>query len=176
VSLEDGLFVFCPHCAQPLAERHAGERVRPACDGCGFVQYRNPVVGVAVIVQQDGEVLLGRRAGSYAGKWCIPCGYVEWEEDLRAAACREFLEETGLDVRLGPVYEVHSNFHNPRQHTVGVWFSAEAWEGQLRPGGDLDNVRFVALDGLPELAFPTDALVLQRLRAEQPATVPGRTR
>ena len=46
------------------------------------------------------KILLVQRKGSYAGQWCIPCGHVEWDEDLREAACREFQEETGLAITL----------------------------------------------------------------------------
>ena len=160
-------FTYCPHCGAGLERRHAGERIRAVCPACGFVQYRNPAVGVAVIVMQQGEVLLGRRAGSYRGQWCIPCGYVEWEEDVREAAVREFEEETGLRVRLGQVYAVQSNFHNPKQHTVGVWFLGEIESGEPDAADDLDDVRFFPLDALPDaLAFPTDRTVLEQLRSE----------
>jgi 8-oxo-dGTP diphosphatase len=158
-------FTFCPLCATKLERRRAGDRERGVCPSCSYVQYRNPAVGVAVIVRRGDEVLLGRRAGSYRGQWCIPCGYVEWDEDLRDAARREFEEETGLRVWLGPVYAVHSNFHNPKQHTVGVWFTGEIEGGDLAASDDLDDVRFFPLDALPEdLAFPTDRLVLEQMR------------
>jgi 8-oxo-dGTP diphosphatase len=167
-----GAFRYCPYCAAELVNEVTGGRVRGMCRRCGFIQYRNPVVGVAVVVRDDeSRVLLGRRRGSYAGKWCIPCGYVEWDEDIRDAARREFLEETGLQVQLGGVVAVHSNFHNPRLHTVGVWLRGEVVDGQLAPGDDLDEARYFELDAVPEdLAFPTDRMVLDLLRGESRAS------
>ena len=155
---------YCPECGTML-ER---EGPRPSCPACGYVRYRNPAVGVAVVVRdQDGGVLLGRRAsGEYAGLWCIPCGYVEWDEDVRDAAIREFAEETGLSVTLGNVVAVHSNFHNPRQHTVGIWFEGLAPLGALHPSdGELDALAFIDPAQPPPLAFPTDARVLADLAA-----------
>ncbi len=140
-----------------------------ACPSCGFIHYRNPTVGVAAVIVDHGRILLGRRAShsSYPGAWCIPCGHVEWDEDVREAARRECREETGLDVRVGEVVAVHSNFHNPAQHTVGVWFRCEIEGGTLRAGDDLDLVAWFPLNDLPEpLAFPTDRIVLEALRRE----------
>ena len=171
-------FTYCPSCGNQLHTAVKGDRLRRVCAACGFVQYRNPAVGVAVILRDAaGRVLLGRRAGSYAGMWCIPCGYVEWDEDLRDAAVREFVEETGITVRLGSVFAVHSNFHNAKQHTVGVWFMGEAESGTLSAADDLDEVRFFALHEVPEaLAFPTDRLVLEQLRAADGAGGAGTPR
>jgi len=138
-----------------------------ACPVCGFIHFRNPTAGVAAVILDGDRILLGRRAphSSYPGTWCIPCGHVEWDEDIREAARRECREETGLEVRVGEVVAVHSNFHNPAQHTVGVWFRCEITGGELRAGDDLDRVAWFPLDAIPgPLAFPTDGLVLAQLR------------
>ena len=170
-------FQYCPHCATPFALRVIHDVERMVCPACDFIFWQNPVVGVAVIVMDGHRIIMGRRArGVYKGAWCIPCGYVEYDEDVRHAAQREFEEETGLLVQVGAVYTVHSNTHNPDMHSVGIWFQGEVISGELSPADDLDEVAYVALDALPEnLAFPTDRLVLEQLRREHEARPSGRT-
>lgn len=157
---------FCPCCGGLLAVEDGDGRPRLVCRACRRISYVNPAVGVAVVVRRGQEILWGRRrSGRYAGHWCIPCGYVEWGEDVRTAAVREFQEETGLIVELGTILSVHSNFHDPERLTVGLWFAGKAVGGTLRPGDDLDRVGFFALSSPPSpLAFPTDEVVLAEMR------------
>ena len=161
-------FQYCPFCSATLGSKVINEIERKVCPECNYVQWRNPVVGVAVIVMDGNRILLGQRArGEYKGSWCIPCGYVEYDEDVREAAIREFKEETGLIVKLNNVYTVHSNFHNPDMHSVGIWFCAEIVGGKLQADDDLSAVDYFSLNQLPDnLAFETDIKVLDRLRAE----------
>ncbi len=159
-------FFFCPKCGSPLQLNSVHGRQRLQCVGCGYVLYENPVVGVAVILVDDtGRVLLGRRSenSTYPGTWCIPCGYVEYDEEVRAAAAREFFEETGLHVSLHEVVTVLSNFHNPETHTVGIWFRGERIGGNLQAGDDLDRVDWFSPAAPPMLAFPSDQIVLAML-------------
>jgi len=186
-STDRSLHRFCPFCGSALQQRQVSGRLRRVCPACGHVQYRSPVVGVAAVIEEaetaavlggsaieaatghpvapaERRVLLGRRSASYAGLYCLPCGYVEFDEEIREALVRETEEETGLIVEPGAVLAVHSNFHDPDHQSVGVWFRAQPAGGILRPGDDIDALVFVPVPepGVP-LAFPTDARVLAAL-------------
>lgn len=70
-----------------------------------------PVLCVGAVVlrnrERDPEVLLIRRAKApRAGQWSLPGGRVEAGEPLLNALRRELREETGLEVKPGPLLEV----------------------------------------------------------------------
>ncbi len=165
-----GEFTFCPMCATELEQRALSGRDRSVCPQCGYIHWRNPGVGAAVVVRdRRGRVLLIRRAGGATrpGFWAIPAGYVDYGEDVREAAQREMREETGLTVEVGDPVFVASNFHDPAKLTVGIWFSGRVVGGVLQAGDDADDAAYFDLDDLPPLAFETDQVLLDRLRDEQ---------
>ncbi|MCP4966307.1 MAG: NUDIX hydrolase [bacterium] len=138
------------------------------CPDCGYVHFRNPGVGAAVVVwdDQDRLLLIKRAKGSTKpGLWAIPAGYVDYGEEVRAAAARELREETGLEADVGDVVWVASNFHDPAKLTVGIWFLGTVTGGRLEAGDDAEEAAFFALSNLPPLAFNTDVAYLRSLGA-----------
>jgi 8-oxo-dGTP diphosphatase len=153
-------FTYCPHCSQTLQVQRVAAIGRSRCPNCGWIQYRNPTVGVAVVLIEQDRLLIGMRRD---GGWCIPCGHVEWDESVEEAAVREMEEETGIRVELDGVISVKSNFHDIERQTVGIWFRGHRVSGAPVPGDDLVKLAFVTRDKLPPLKFPTDHEVVSEV-------------
>jgi 8-oxo-dGTP diphosphatase len=162
--MKEDTYRFCPHCSQTLESFDDSGFPRKRCPSCEWVYYRNPTVGVAVILLTEEGLWLGLRR---SGGWCIPCGHVEWDETIEQAAVREAKEEMGMEVELHGVFAVLSNFHDPEQHTVGVWFRGSVKNTEAaQAGGDLLELFPYPLDAVPELVFPTDREIVRRLRSD----------
>jgi 8-oxo-dGTP pyrophosphatase MutT (NUDIX family) len=155
----------CARCGGRLEPPPAGLHRR--CLGCGQISYRNPTVGVAVVLLEGDSILLGRRTGGpWSGRWCIPCGHVDWGEDIRDAARREMKEETGLIVEIGPQWSPSLPTARVRRRGVA---HGRVLGGVCVAGDGLDRVGDSALQTPPPLAFPTDATVIADLTRPQPA-------
>jgi 8-oxo-dGTP diphosphatase len=85
---------------------------------------RRPVIGVAVIIYRDHEVLLGKRRGSHgADTWSMPGGHMEFGETPEACARREVAEEVGVSVgELRPVGFTNDVFEDEDLHYVTLFF------------------------------------------------------
>lgn len=151
--------MYCQHCGQPTEERVVDGIARPVCVACGAVTYLDPKLAVAVVIERDGRLLLGRRGEGTqeAGKWSFPAGFVERGEIVEDAAIREAREESGLTVTLGPLLGLYSS----RGETVVLAvFPAEAVAGEPAAGDDLERLGWFTPDALPPLAFPHDGDIL----------------
>jgi 8-oxo-dGTP diphosphatase len=132
-----------------MARREVDRHVRSICTRCGTIAYRNPAPASGCIVVQHGEVLLARRKFEpWQGYWYIPSGFVEYGEDVEDTARREILEETGLNVELGPLFGVYSYFDDPRQHGIIILYLARVAGGVLQAGDDASEVAFFSADAL----------------------------
>ncbi|NUR08484.1 MAG: NUDIX hydrolase [Nocardioidaceae bacterium] len=100
-------------------------------------------VDVVVLTLRDSELcaLVVRRGNPpYQGRWALPGGFVEVDEDLPDAARRELGEETGLDtgaVRLEQLATYGAPGRDPRRRTVSVaWLAVLPGPTDPRAGSD----------------------------------------
>ncbi len=153
------LAVFCQQCGGSTRPEWRHGRERPVCVQCGAITWYDPRLAVAVILERDGRVLLGRRAeGSReAGRWSLPAGFVDRVEVVERAAARELLEETGVEATIGALNGVYSYEGEP---VVLLVFEASSITGEPRPGDDLDQLGWFPAADLPPLAFEHDRAII----------------
>ena len=155
---------YCTACAATLD----ASRPHPVCTGCGRTHFRDPKVGVGVVVHDElGRLLLVQRAvGPGQGLWALPAGFVDADEDPRVAAGREALEETGLVVQVGAVIDVYP-VPVPGGASFFLAFEAHVVGGTLAAADDALDARFFAAGELPELAFDSTLDAARRTAAQR---------
>ena len=123
-----------------------------------------PLLAVdAVILFQDGIVLIKRDRPPFAGSYALPGGFVEVGETVEAATIREACEETGLIIDLLGLVGIYSNpARDPRGHVVSAAFLARG-RGELLAGSDARSAQVFPLQSLPPLAFDHDKILSDAL-------------
>jgi ADP-ribose pyrophosphatase YjhB (NUDIX family) len=141
------------------------DRPRRVCPACHYIHFTDPKVGVGVIVIEDEQLLLVKRAMNPGrGKWSLPAGYLDQGEDPRIAAARETWEETGIEVMVESVVDVFYNAPGTGGASIFIVYRARRVGGTLAAGDDAAEAAFFSPDKLPELAFAsTDMAVKQFL-------------
>lgn len=100
-------------------------------------------------------LFIKRKNDPFKGKWALPGGFVDENEDLFDAANRELLEETGVKVvQLEQLAAFGKPGRDPRQHTVSIAYTGFADEdAKAIAADDADEAQWFSIDTLPELAF-----------------------
>jgi len=102
-------------------------------------------------------LLVNRRNEPFKGKWALPGGFVDIDEELEDAVVRELAEETGLvDVPLEQLHTFGRCGRDPRGRQITIAFIGIARRGKnkIKAGDDAEKVRWFDVDKLPEdLAF-----------------------
>ncbi len=121
-----------------------------------------PMVTVDVVVftfQNDRAKLLLVKRGKepFKGKWAIPGGFIEIDEELEDAAARELQEETALaNVPLEQMRTFGRCGRDPRGRQITVVFMGIAAKGQnkVKGGDDAAKAKWFDIENLPkDMAF-----------------------
>lgn len=157
-------FHYCPLCGSSRFVEH-GENARH-CEDCGFTYYTNPRgATVALIVNDRGELLCGRRANNPAkGTRDTVGGFLDLDETVEEGMCREILEETGLEVQPS---QLHYLFSQPNRYpfsgimcrTIDLFFEVKV-EGrpQVKNLDDIAGLEWLPLSTLPLAEFGLESI------------------
>jgi ADP-ribose pyrophosphatase YjhB (NUDIX family) len=152
---------YCLRCGTGLVDSVRFGRVRRVCPACDWIYFTDPKVAAAVLVEQDGKVLLVRRAIDPArGLWTLPAGFVDAGEDPARAAERECLEETGYQVQVTDLLTVLYGQEHSRGAHIIIFYRASILGGEPQACDDVDALGFFERTALPDLAFRTTHQVL----------------
>lgn len=156
-------FIYCPRCASVMSTARVMDKARRVCPSCNYIFFTDPKVGVGVLVEDEGRLLLVRRGmNPERGKWSLPAGYVDQGEDPKATAAREAWEETGLVVEVDEVLDVFHNSPGAGGASIFILYRARVVGGEIIAGDDAEDARFFSPDDLPELAFASTRAAVDR--------------
>lgn len=108
----------------------------------------------AAIFRGDRILIAERGGGPRKGYWSLPGGKIEPGETAASAAAREIMEETGLQVDLRGILDVHDVIQTDDDGQIQHHFVICVYYGTCGPGEpcaatDISDARFVTLDELP---------------------------
>lgn len=171
----------CARCGTLTEEVERSGRARPTCPACGWVYYAKNALGAALLIVEDGAVLLVQRAHQpYLGEWMLPAGFVEYGEFAEESAVREAEEETNLAVVLDGLWGFYFGTDDPRNVAHLAVYQAHRTGGEVRAGDDAIDARFFLPDEIPEaIAFKTHRRALADWRRDPsrtPLPLTGRSR
>jgi 8-oxo-dGTP diphosphatase len=135
-----------------------------------------PRCGASAAVFRGDTVLMVERAkGALQGLWSLPGGHIEPGETAKAAAAREVQEETGVDVDIRGLVDLHEVvLRGTNGGLLAHYLIAVHW-GQWRAGepiaaSDAGEARFVHVGEVETYPLTDGAAALIR-RARAQATV-----
>jgi len=158
--------------------RRRKESIHVTEKGRYVYEWPRPMVtaDAAVFAFFDGKahlLLIRRKRDPYRGRWALPGGFVEIEEDLPDAVARELQEETGLTgVALEQLRAFGRPGRDPRGRTITVVYIGIAEKGRdrVQAADDAEDVQWCDIDSLPPMAFDHDEIArcaIERFRRTQ---------
>jgi ADP-ribose pyrophosphatase YjhB (NUDIX family) len=141
--------------------------------------FRHVTAG-SIAINERQEVLLVRRAENIhnGGKYTIPGGFLDRDEDIEYAALRELREETGYDGKIKFLFQVNDSPKRPKEdrQNVDFIFVAETIGGSKKLNREVSEIKWFAKEDLPkeeDFAFDHRAIILHYFKyLEKPFPLP----
>ena len=124
------------------------------------------IIGVAIIWNQVGQILIDRRlpGGSSGGLWEFPGGKLEMGETIEQCILREVEEELAIEVAIEGHFRTINYQYKELQVTLH-FYHCRYLSGTPQPL-ESEEIRWVTLAEMEQFTFPTANLeIIQALQA-----------
>ena len=158
---------YCVQCGSKLEIKNDYEKkLRPQCNNCGWTYYKNPIPASACVIlnEKNEVVIIKRKFEPGIGKWALPSGYIEIDQDPENCAVEEMKEETGLIGEIEESLGYYPDFSPIYEKVISFGFLMRISGGELQAGDDAAEARYVAFDDLPDIAFPSHRYFLEKVK------------
>ena len=120
-------------------------------------------IGVAALIfDEQGRVLLFKHTYRKF-EWGIPGGTLEHREQPEMAMIREFMEETGIRIRVERLALAESAKDD---HHVSLIYLCAVESGTFRESDEISEMRYFRVDELPPMLFAEKDLIRRVARSE----------
>lgn len=158
-------FKFCPSCRYYLHRRQVDGRNRLICQRCGWISYNNPLpVVVCAAKNKKNRILVAKRnLMPGMGKWALPGGFIESNEDPGIACLRELKEETGLKgkiKRLAGIYVQKTRYYGS---LLVIGYEVSVLNDNLSLNSELREAEFFSKQDLPVIPFSSHRKIIERV-------------
>lgn len=124
-------------------------------------EYPRPAVTTDCVIFgfDEGELkvlLIERGIEPYLGKWALPGGFIDMDEDAESCARRKLVQETGLEnIYMEQLYTFSDVDRDPRYRVISIAYYAlvKLSDYHAQAGTDTTNIQWFSISDVPELAF-----------------------
>lgn len=153
---------FCPICKCNLSTKEFDGVSRLMCPGCGWVYYASPLPSAVAFVYQNDEVLLIKRGVPPGmGKWALPSGFVEADEQPEHTVLRELKEETSIDGTLGELLGVYTEPTKMYGSVLLIAYDIDFRRGKPQAGTDTVDAKFFPSSKIPKICFASHRAIIR---------------
>ncbi len=125
----------------------------------------NELISTCIVFKNNKDsfqVLLEKRGTPpNKGKWCIPGGHVELNENPLSAAARELFEETNLKINKKDIHFLDENVI--KNQIIKTYYCLFNGNDVIKAGSDAAHVEWVNVENLPDLIYDNKELIEKAL-------------
>lgn len=148
-------FRFCPQCGQRL--EGAGDDGGAHCENCERSWYYNSAPTAGCVIVRDGKALVTKRAREpEKGRYDIPGGFLDRDEDPVSALEREVAEELSMEVEVSYddlVQAVPHRYGEDGDWVLAMGFIVRSSSGEPLPADDVEEIRWITANEVEEVDF-----------------------